>query len=414
VTSSERTWRRGFQLFGGAVAVAILTQISADLLQRAYATGGWVGRAGIAGAVLLLVIAAIYWWKSKMTPAPPPDPALRKLAEEAEHRLVDLGSDANGMSAMEWFTEHEPALRAALKQDPEAEHVDDAAHICDALEAWYLRTRSGPDLQAVAERLSAVGEQAGRRDLEEVAAARIATALRLIGDAAAANTWLGTSEGIAPRSRSAAAMHARRNVEWALLHLDHAERSEPGKNREEQVLIARDRLDDAAAELPRADADADIAVRLNLGVVELYRDKPALALDHLLVAAARARQVHNASLHAHALELAGVAAWTQGNRPQAAAWWGEATRLYADVADREGHGRCLQHEGSAALAGGNPGRALALLEESTRLRGRTSDLAMRYLAEAGRAHGHAAASDSHPRPVRVAGFRRFLQWLVGK
>jgi tetratricopeptide (TPR) repeat protein len=179
------------------------------------------------------------------------------------------------------------------------------------------------------------------------------------------------------------------------------------------VQTARDRLDEAASLLPRADIDADLAVRIDHGLVCLYRGEADPALEHLLLAAARARQVRNAGLQAHATELAGVAAWMQGNRPQAEAWWNEAMRLYADIEDREGRGRCLQHLGSAALVRGDAATAVRLLEESVRLRGDVAgQLAARYLAAARRrleAAGPAEMSRPERRPRLTTLFRRLTR-----
>ena len=423
MTRSERALLRTFLLGGGAVALAVLTQLASDYLRQTYAAGGWIAWVGYVTTAVLggLALVSLRAARPRLA-AVPPDRELHTLAEQAEHLLIALGSDAGGMAAAEWFRGWEPELRAALLRDDRAGaagSVDDLARICDALESWYVRERRGQDLLVLGERLTAIAEHANRRDLEEVAAARSATAHRMLGDIDAANASLGISEGVAPRSRTSAAVHARRQVEWALLHMARAERCEPGPDRADEVLTARDRLDDAAKELPRADADADIVVRLDLGVVALYQGDAAQAVDHLLFAAARARQARNASLHAHALELAGVAAWMQDNPPQAVAWWREAMRLYTDIDEREGRARCLQHLGSAALVGGDPAGARDLLEESARLRGRTGAVAARYLAEARERLGEPAPAPSRDaRKQRRAGLLALLgrlrRRLVGR
>jgi tetratricopeptide (TPR) repeat protein len=367
--------------------------------------------------ILLGALALASLWASR--PRPPArrtDRQLAALAEQAEDRLIALGSHAGGMAATEWFQANEKALYAAVQgrgRPAPTDSVDDLARICNALDAWYVRERRGAALLALAGRQDALAAQTGRHDLAEIAAARTATAHRMLGDLDEANSWLGTSEGVAPRGRTAAALQVRRQVEWGLQHLARADRRRSEEHRKDEVQTARDRLDEAASLLPRADVDADLAVRINLGLVCLYRGEPDPALEHLLLAAARAHQVRNAGLQAHATELAGVAAWMQGNRPQAEAWWNEAMRLYADIDDRQGRGRCLQHLGSAAQARGDAATAVPLLEESIRLRDGAGQLAARYLAVA---RGRLEADGTEPgRPERRARLttliHRLFQWL---
>jgi tetratricopeptide (TPR) repeat protein len=417
VNETERNRLRAFQLAGGAVALGVVTQFGSDRLWSTIHRGGVLALVGFLVTTLLGVLALASLWASR--PRPPArrtDRQLAALAEQAEDRLIALGSHAGGMAATEWFRANEKALHAAVQgqgRPVSADSVDDLARICDALDAWYVRERRGAALLALAERQATLAAQTGRHDLAEIAAARAATAYRLRGDPDAANSWLGTSEGVAPRGRTAAALQVRRQVEWALLRLARADRRE-GDDRTDEVATARDRLDEAASLLPRADVDADLAVRIDLGLVCLYRGEADPALEHLLLAAARAHQVRNAGLQAHATELAGVAAWMQGNRPQAEAWWNEAMRLYADIEDREGRGRCLQHLGSAAQARGDAVTAVRLLEESIGLRDGAGQLAARYLAAArGRLGADGPAEPGRParRPRLTMLFRRLFQWL---
>lgn len=416
MNETERNRLRAFLLAGGAVAVGVLSQLGSEFLQKIIDAGGVLALAGSIVMILLGALALASLWASR--PRPPAgrtDRQLAALAEQAQDRLIALGSHAGGMAATEWFRANEKALHAAVQRKGRpapADSVDDLARICNALDAWYVRERRGAALLALAERQAALAAQTGRHDLAEIAAARAGAAYRMLGDLDAANSWLGTSEGVAPRGRTATALQVRRQVEWGLLHLARADRREGA--REDEVQTARDRLDEAANLLPRADIDADLAVRINLGLVCLYREEPDPALEHLLLAAARAHQVRNAGLQAHATELAGVAAWMQGNRPQAEAWWNEAMRLYADIEDRQGRGRCLQHLGSAAQARGDAATAVRLLEESIGLRDGTGQLAARYLAAARRQlEGAGPLQPGRPerRPRLTTLIHQLFRWL---
>ncbi|HSV67759.1 MAG TPA: hypothetical protein VLJ59_17905 [Mycobacteriales bacterium] len=385
---SRRRDRRLGDLIGvGAVASFVVSGMASDSLKEIIgASGGglvaWLG-VGVALTVLWLVLNVPRWPRGEhRRPAGAPTTELGASAEQAEYWQVALGSDVGGMAAAEWFDNEEPKLRKLVARhaaDPAA--VDDVAQLCDALEAWYVRQRRPAELLDLSERLATIGDQAGRRDLKEIAAARAATAHRLAGDLDAANRELGRSAGLAAHGRAAAALKARRQIEWGLANLARADRCEPGADFEEHVTNARDRLEDAAATLPRNDLAGATAVQLGLGIVALYRQDGEQALDHLLSVAARARATRDRSTEAHAQELAGVAAWSQDNVREAVAWWQAAERLYADIDEREGRGRCLQHLGSAALANGvvagllrrdgESGQAVAtrLLKESARLRG---------------------------------------------
>lgn len=383
--------RRGDALGIGAIASFVLSGLAIEKLSQSLDAGGWIGRVGIGVTAVLavswLVVNAPIWWRRlrrrrpAVTEEPPPD-ELRLLAEQAEHWLVALGTDANGMAAAEWFELHEGSLRAMLADEARTGGTDELAAIADALEAWYVRRRRGADLLELSERLAAVGDRSGRRDLEELAAVRASTAYRLMGDLASATSRLGVAANVAPHGRTSAAMTTRRHVERALLNLAEADRRAPGSDRNEAVLNARDRLIDARLRRPGPDHAADLAIMIDLGIVHLYLQDPEQALEHLRVAEARADAAADASAHAHAVELLGIAAWMLRNRPQADAWWERAERLYADVDEREGRARCLQHLGSAAWADGRHRDAVVLLERSEELRGGTDghEILGHYLA----------------------------------
>src|SRR4051812_1769499 len=218
--------------------------------------------------------------------------------------MIALGSHAGGMAAAEWYALNEEWLRELLMAEkPHVDTIDDFARICDALEAWYVR-RADPDaLLQLSDRLSAAAEVCGRRDLAELAAARAATAYRMLGDLDTASTRLGISDNIATHTRTAAAMTTRRQVERALLSLARADRRPAGNDRHEAVLNARERLDEARLKRPGPALAADFPMADNLSFVHLSQQDAEGALAHLRPAVARATAAGDLSGQAHALEL---------------------------------------------------------------------------------------------------------------
>lgn len=420
--------RRRGDFFGiSALASALLSGLAGDQLSQSLDSGGWISVVGVSLTIGFALIWAIYnapiglrryrrWRRGATVTREPTE--LHAAAEQAEQWLISLGSDAGGMAAAEWFELNEPRLRDLLTAEPPHDDLaDDIAKICDALEAWYVRQREPADLLELSDLLSVVAEGSGRRDLAELAAARAATAYRLLGDLEAAITRLSISENIAParrgHSRTAAALTARRQVESALLHLAHAEKATAGSDRDEAALSAQYRLDDARLSRPGPDLAAENAIQLNLAIVHLYQQDPKSALDQLRPAAARATAAGDASGQAHALELMGVAAWMQRSPRGATDCWNEAEHLYAEIDEREGRARCLQHLGSAAVVAGRLKDARRLLEHSAALRGGEvgHSLLEKYL-EAAREKGEAPVVADSPRRVAASWIRRLLdRWL---
>ncbi|MDX6248304.1 MAG: hypothetical protein QOF10_1664 [Kribbellaceae bacterium] len=423
----EKQDRRRGDFFGiSALASALLSGLAGDKLSQSLDSGGWVSVAGFSLTILFALIWAIYnapvalrkvrQWRAA---APAEDSELHTAAEEAEQWLVSLGSDAGGMAAAEWFELNEPRLRELLlAEKPQDETADDVARICDALEAWYIRKRAPAELLTMSEFLAAVADGCGRRDLAELAAARAATAYRLIGDLEAASTRLGISDNVAParhgHSRTAAALTTRRQVERALLHLARADAAPAGNDREEAVLNARDRLDDARLSRPGPDLAGEVAIQINLAIVHLYQQDAEGALDQLRPAAARATAAGDVSGQAHALELTGVAAWMQRSPHEARRWWQHAEHLYAEIDEREGRARCLQHLGSAEVVAGRLSNARELLEQSALLRGDPDDhpTLAKYL-EAARETGEVpVVTEEGPRQAAVGWVRRLIErWM---
>jgi tetratricopeptide (TPR) repeat protein len=404
----QQSRRRGGFFGRSALASGLLTGLLGERLSESLNSGGWVRVAGFIVAIGCALIWAYYdvpvalrayrrWRRGGAVAVPAPE--LHRAAEEAETWLVSLGSSAGGMAAAEWFSMNEPRLRELLLTEKAREDTaDDLARICDALEVWYLRRYDPGALLELSEFLTAVADASARRDLAELAAARTATAYRLMGDLEGASTRLGISDNVATHSRTAAALTTRRQVERALLHLERAEQAPAGNDRDEAVLNARDRLDDARLSRPGPDLAAEVAISINLAIVHLYQQDPENALDHLRTAAARATAAGDISGHAHALELHGVAAWMQRSPHEAKGWWQHAEHLYAEIDEREGRARCLQHLGSAELVAGELDEARKLLERSALLRESESELLTTYL-EAARQTGKPPEVGPDPDPA---------------
>ncbi|WP_350280655.1 tetratricopeptide repeat protein [Kribbella sp. HUAS MG21] len=414
----EQASLTGYIFLGaGAVATGLLTDLTSQLLGESYGKSGAVQWVGFGVTFLLLVILTlqlVFRYRRARRRKLQTSSELHAAAEAAEQWMIALGSDAGGMAAAEWFTLNEDWLRELLATEkPAHETLDDFARICDALEAWYVR-RPDPDaLLHLSDLLSAAAEACGRRGLAELAAARAATAYRMLGDLDTASTKLGISDNIATHGRTAAALKMRRQVERALLHLATAERAPAGSDRDEAVLNARDRLDDARLSRPGPDLAADVAISINLAVVQLYQHDSQGALDHLRPAHARATAAGDVSGEAHALELIGVAAWMQRNPHEAVSRWEHAAHLYAEIDEREGHARCLQHLGSAQVAAGNLDAALELLEQSARLRTSESEILTRYLDAARKTSEPPVVDDDQPRRT-AAGWLKRLRALFSR
>ncbi|HET6987744.1 MAG TPA: hypothetical protein VFI00_14060 [Kribbella sp.] len=414
-----RRRRRG-RVFGiSGLASGLLTGLLTDGWSQSFSATGWVRIVGVTVALILLLIWAIYnapavlrayrqWRRGGVVTVAAPE--LHAAAEEAEQWMIALGSDAGGMAAAEWYSLNEPRLRGLLlTEKPRDDTADDFARICDALEVWYVRRWEPGALLELSEFLTGVADGCGRRDLAELAAARAATAYRMMGDLEAASTRLGISDNIATHSRTAAALTTRRQVERALLHLARAEQAPAGNDRDEAVLNARDRLDDARLSRPGPDLAAEVAIYINLAIVHLYQQDAEGALDQLRPAVARATAAGDVSGQAHALELTGVAAWMQRSPHEAKRWWEHAEHLYAEIDEREGRARCLQHLGSAEVAAGRLKPAVELLEQSALLRTSESEVLTKYLDAARQTTEPPVVSDDAPHHTAVSWLSRRLK-----
>ncbi len=417
--------RRRGDFFGiSALASALLSGLAGDKLSQSLDSGGWIRVAGLSLTIGFALIWAIYnapaglrryrRWRSGSA-AVPDD--LQATAEEAEQWMVSLGSDAGGLGAVGWFQQQEPVLRKLLVTEKANEHnVEEIARICDALDAWYVRQQQAAELLEVSDYLVTVAIACRRRDLEELAEARAATAYRLMGDLKSSSRRLGNSYLLASArrgyNRTRAAMRTRRRVEQALVDITQAE-SRTGSDREDALLDARNRLEDARLTRPGTDVAADVAIQINLAIVHLYKGDPTGALERLRPAAAKAAEAGDASAHAHAVELRGVAAWMQKSPKEAMGWWQDAQLLYAEIGELEGQARCLQHLGSAEVVTKQP-KGLEHLEQSADLRGGEAGhptLTM-YLEEARETDEPPETPADPPHLTPTAWLRRLLpRWL---
>lgn len=415
---SER--RRGDFLGISAIAAGLLSGLASEKLSQSLDSGGWIRVVGFSLTIGFFLIWAIYnapvglrryrRWRAGAVASSAPS-GLQAAAEEAEQWLVALGSEAAGLAAAEWFELNELRLRNVLASEKAvAASADDLARICDALDAWYVRQGQADELLELSTLLLGVAEGCDRPDLEELATARAGTAYRLLDELDTAITKIGISSNVAPsrrgHSRTAAALETRRQVELALVHLARADAAPVGSERVEAVAHARSRLDDARLSRPGPDLAADVAISINLAIVQLYQKDAEGALDHLKPAAARAAAAGDRSAQAHAFELIGVAAWMLERPDEAAKWWGRAEHHYSEIDEREGQARCLQHLGSAAVVAGDRAGGRKLLEQSAVLRTAESPVLVHYL-EVATQTGPAAAEPVVSRPGSIG-------WLRGK
>lgn len=104
-----------------------------------------------------------------------------------------------------------------------------------------------------------------------------------------------------------------------------------------------------------------------------------------------------------------MAAWMRRNQHEAGSRWEHAAHLYAEIDEREGHARCLQHLGSAAVIADELDTALELLERSATLRTSDSEILTKYLDAARRTSELPVVADDPPRRTAVNGLMRLLR-----
>jgi len=94
---------------------------------------------------------------------------------------------------------------------------------------------------------------------------------------------------------------------------------------------------------------------------------------------------------------------------EARRWWEHAAHLYAEIDEREGRARCLQHLGSADVAAGRLASARELLEQSELLRTSESELLTKYLDAARQAVDPPVVIEEPPRRTATDWLKRLVK-----
>jgi tetratricopeptide (TPR) repeat protein len=317
-------------------------------------------------------------------------PALvRHHADRVVRRANQFDVRSVGAAAAKWLGDEEPTLRPLFTpqnyEDGEvlAAVIDDLARIAGALEYWYVREQQADGLLTVSTGFGVLADRVQRSGLSALAAARKATAYRMVGQWQEADAQLCLVEGEARGTTDHALgteLVTRLWVERALLAV--------GRDASEQAK-ARSALE-AIADQGRHPG-AGIAL-LNLGALYLTEKSPEAALECLDRAEAMARERNDTGCRAQAVELRGIARAGE-DLHEAVSLWQEARQLFEAIGDEQGQARCLQHLGAAAVANTTVAARLAdavtLLEQSKRLRAGQPDTALvdEYLRIAGSPSG---------------------------
>jgi len=302
-------------------------------------------------------------------------------------RANQLDVRSVGARAAAWLHEEEPTLRPLFSPESYEDGavllavLDDLARIAGALEYWYVREQQADGLLKVSTELRVLAGSANRSGLAALAAARMATAYRMVGQRAKADALLSVVDGEARGTADhdlATELVTRVCVERALLALAGGKSTRDGA--EERRAL------EELAEGGRHPG-AGIAM-LNLGALHLANGSPdAAALLDRAEAMARARD--DVGCQAQAVELRGVALSTT-DLNAAVSRWQEAQQLFEAIGDEQGQARCLQHLGAAALVDASvaarladdpddadpAATALPLLQRSKRLRAGQPDTAL--------------------------------------
>lgn len=308
-------------------------------------------------------------------------PALvRHHADLVVRKANRLHVPSEGIEVAKWLKEEEPTLRPLFVPEPMAyvdrelllAVIDDLAHIADALEDWYVRKQQPGELLAVSVELRALANRADRPGLAALAAARQATAHRMLGERPKADTKLALVESEAGDEAVgdlATELTTRLWVEKALLGMagggstwDTAQRGKALRS-----------LEGIAAH--KRHPGAGIAL-LNMGALHLTEntgntgDSVDRAVRCLEKAEVMARERRDVGCLAQAMELRGIA--IAGRDPdEAVRLWQAAQQKFEEIGEELGLARCLQHLGAVALVKPDVAprleSAVFLLEESKRL-----------------------------------------------
>jgi tetratricopeptide (TPR) repeat protein len=305
-------------------------------------------------------------------------PALvRHHADRVVRQANQLDVRSVGARAAAWLHEEEPSLRPLFS----AEHyqdtavllavIDDLARIASALEYWYVREQQADGLLKVSAAFGELADRADRSGLAALAAARRATAHRMVGhrEQAMASLALAAGEARDPTANDLAAeLVTRVRVEKALLGMAATRTADREKARRELEEIA----------CRKRHPGAGIAM-LNLGALHLAESSYDKALGYLEKAEAMARERHDVGCRAQAVELRGIAL-AATDLAEAVPMWQEARQLFQAIGEEQGEARCLQHLGAAALSDPAVAEVLTdaveLLEKAKQLRAGQPDTAL--------------------------------------
>jgi tetratricopeptide (TPR) repeat protein len=253
----------------------------------------------------------------------------------ATWRLHDEERTLRPLFSTEYYSEDDSLLLAV---------IDDLARIASALEYWYVREQQAAGLLTVSTALGQLAGQAERPGLTALAAARKATAYRMIGQRAKAEELLTLVAGEAHSSADhelGAELAVRLQVEKALLgmadtgsEVDSAERARLWRS-----------LEDIAKQ--QRHPGAGIAM-INLGALHIAENSPDKALVYLRKAEAMARDRHDVGCLAQSVELQGIAL-SGTDLHEAVPLWQRAQQQFEAIGEEQGQARCLQHLGAAAL-----------------------------------------------------------------
>ncbi|HEU5474374.1 MAG TPA: hypothetical protein VFV67_27315 [Actinophytocola sp.] len=326
-------------------------------------------------------------------------PALiRHHADRVVRRANQLDVRSVGPRAAAWLHEEEPTLRPLFLPDNYRDGVvllaviDDLARIASALEYWYVREQQADGLLRVSQALRELAGSAQRPELCALAAAREATAHRMLGERSKAEERLTVVAGevrLPTAHDLGSELVTRLQVEKALLALGNG----PSKRDDPERTKVRRSLEEIA--FRKRHPGAGIAM-VNLGALHLADGSRGKAEEYLDRAEAMARDRHDVGCQAQAVELRGIAQ-TATDLSAAVSLWQEALQLFESIGEEQGQARCLQHLGTAALADETVAARLSddpadaatiarsLLERSLRLRAGQPDttLVKHYLKKAG-------------------------------
>lgn len=262
---------------------------------------------------------------------------LQHYADLAVRWSKALDTTALAQGAARWFELEEPYLRGLIDAHPASDQrrsvLVELSRITDALDVWYVRIGQPEARRKVAERLRALVPEEAFPMLHALACARAGEHDRAAG-------------GFAPR-RVEATTRARRDHHSALADLADALSCGDGAERSRRLADVEERLERVWWNLARNDVAGEVCALVNLAVIHLYQGRLEAAQDRLELAESLTSTGKDPGGRAQALEIRGIVCWAQGTPRRAIAYWQRSLRLFRELGEAQGEGRCLQHLGSA-------------------------------------------------------------------